>query len=105
MNKKLRIKVTSNPNAVHALGISEDRYIEITNAINNELNRLRIKGMNLVITSLAQKVVEQLDPNENEFFFIGMQIGDLYCRNVMYYQSLQEMDMLANGGGPTPVKN
>jgi len=104
MKKKLRIQVTSNPNAVHALGISEDRYIEITNAINNELNRLRIKGMNLEIISLAKKVIEQLDPTENEFFFIGLQIGDLYCRNVMYYQSLQEADMPASGD-PTPVKN
>jgi hypothetical protein len=27
MKKKLRIQVTSNPNAVHALGISEDRIL------------------------------------------------------------------------------
>lgn len=88
---KLTIKIKDANTIDTSLGISEDRLIKIMNAIGQELNRIQVKKEMLSITKVGKKVVDEIQPNENELLFIGIKLGGL-------------MSQLAYGfGGATPV--
>lgn len=79
--EKLRIQIVDSPNIGKSLGISEQRGIEIHGALAAQIDSIfQGNSEGGRATDLAKAVIEQVDPNPNELFYIGIKIGEMVER-------------------------
>ena len=90
--EKLKITSVENGNISQALGISEERFNEMLQVMEQEFTNEESTR----VTDAAVRIVERLEPNANELFYVGVMIGEIVERQSMVQSLLPSPEEMLN---------